>query len=305
VLSQYLTAVNCAGSMPPQETGLVCNSWHGKFHLEMHWWHAAHFVLWGRAHLLERSLPCYQRILPVAQATARRQGYRGARWPKEVGPDGREAPGTIGPFLIWQQPHPIYYAELLWRAHRDRETLERYREIVFETAEFMASFPEVDGERYILAPPLIPAQESYAESRTTVVNPTFELAYWSWELETALARAPGPLTPARVGARQARLGRAPAPRWGLSGHRDGALHHPQRSPLAADGAGLGAPDPADRPTDHAADVGERQGELGLAQHLGLGLPGAGDVRGPARRPFRRGRRSVAAHAQEHLLAQRP
>ena len=185
VLSQYLTAVNCAGSTPPQETGLVCNSWHGKFHLEMHWWHAAHFALWGRPHLLERSLPWYQRILPGAQATARRQGYRGARWPKQVGPDGRETPSTVGAFLIWQQPHPIYYAELLWRVHRDQETLERYREIVFETAEFMASYPKLDGERYILAPPLIPAQESYADIRTTVVNPTFELAYWYWGLETA------------------------------------------------------------------------------------------------------------------------
>lgn len=185
VLSQYLTAVNCAGSMPPQETGLVCNSWHGKFHLEMHWWHAAHFALWGRPHLLERSLPWYQSILPIALATARRQGYRGARWPKQVGPDGRETPSTIGPFLIWQQPHPIYYAELLWRLHRDQQTLDRYRALVFETAEFMASFPEFDGQRYILAPPLIPAQESYADIRTTVRNPTFELAYWSWGLETA------------------------------------------------------------------------------------------------------------------------
>ena len=60
VLSQYLTAVNCAGSLPPQETGLVTNSWCGKFHLEMHWWHAAHFVLWGRESLLERSLPWYK-----------------------------------------------------------------------------------------------------------------------------------------------------------------------------------------------------------------------------------------------------
>jgi hypothetical protein len=38
--------------------------------------HAAHFALWGRPHLLERSLPWYQWILPVAQATASRQGYR-------------------------------------------------------------------------------------------------------------------------------------------------------------------------------------------------------------------------------------
>ena len=36
VLSQYLTAIQCSGSVPPQETGLTCNSWHGKFHLEMH-----------------------------------------------------------------------------------------------------------------------------------------------------------------------------------------------------------------------------------------------------------------------------
>ena len=36
VLSQYLTAIQCTGSRPPQETGLVCNSRHGKFHLEMH-----------------------------------------------------------------------------------------------------------------------------------------------------------------------------------------------------------------------------------------------------------------------------
>jgi hypothetical protein len=183
VLSQYLTAVNCAGSTPPQESGLVCNSWKGKFHLEMHWWHAAHFALWGRPQLLEKSLPWYTKTLPVAQAIAQRQGYRGARWPKEVGPDGREAPGTIGPFLIWQQPHPIYYAELLWRAHQNRETLERYRELVFETATFMASFAAFDGERYTLASPLLPAQEFY--DRTTVVNPTFELAYWYWGLETA------------------------------------------------------------------------------------------------------------------------
>src|SRR5258705_5756358 len=48
VLSQYLTAIQCGGSLPPQETGLTVNSWYGKFHLEMHWWHATHFALWNR-----------------------------------------------------------------------------------------------------------------------------------------------------------------------------------------------------------------------------------------------------------------
>jgi hypothetical protein len=187
ILSQYLTAVNCAGSTPPQETGLVTNSWCGKFHLEMHWWHAAHFALWGRHELLEKSLPWYSAILPRARETARRQGYRGARWPKQVGPDGREAPNEIGVFLIWQQPHSIYYAELVYRARPTRATLQRHQELVFETADFMASYAFWDSaaQRYVLGPPLIPAQESYTEIRRQVINPTFELAYWQWGLSTA------------------------------------------------------------------------------------------------------------------------
>jgi hypothetical protein len=187
VLSQYNTAVNCAGDVPPQESGLVANSWYGKFHLEMHWWHAAHFALWGRLDLLERSLPYYQRILPQARATAAMQGYAGARWPKMTDPTGRESPSTVGVFLVWQQPHPIYYAELCWRQHRDRATLERYREIMHETAQFMASYARLDPAtgRYMLGPPLIPAQESYGNDKARGLNPTFELAYWRWGLETA------------------------------------------------------------------------------------------------------------------------
>ena len=53
---RYLTAIQCSGSMPPAETGLTCNSWYGKFHLEMHWWHAAHFALWDRIDPLGASL---------------------------------------------------------------------------------------------------------------------------------------------------------------------------------------------------------------------------------------------------------
>jgi hypothetical protein len=187
VLSQYLTAIQCSGSIPPQETALVCNSWFGKFHLEMHWWHAVHFALWDRLELLERSLPWYESILPTAKATAELQGYKGVRWPKMVSPDGSDSPSQVGVFLIWQQPHPIYYAELCYRAHRDRDTLERYRQIVFETAEFMASYPVWDQKRrrYVLGPALIPAQESYGPYKARTLNPTFELAYWHWALETA------------------------------------------------------------------------------------------------------------------------
>jgi hypothetical protein len=189
VLSQYLTRIQCAGSLPPQETGLTCNSWFGKFHLEMHWWHAAHFALWGRHDLLERSLPFYQRILPKAQVQARSQGYEGARWPKCVGPDGDPAPTYLESFLIWQQPHPIAYAELCYRADAGPKMLARYREIVFETAAFMASFAAWDDSRkqYRIGPPLSDAAEVYFEDHEHQWNPTFEVAYWHWGLETAQA----------------------------------------------------------------------------------------------------------------------
>ena len=185
VLSQYLTAIQCSGNLPPQETGLTFNSWFGKAHLEMHWWHAAHWALWERERILERTLPWYQSILPRARETARMQGYQGARWPKMIGPDGRESPSGVGVFLIWQQPHPIFFAELVYRARPDRRVLGDWAQIVQETAEFMASYAHWNPakRRYVLGPPLIPAQELHPP-RTTF-NPTFELAYWEWGLRAA------------------------------------------------------------------------------------------------------------------------
>jgi hypothetical protein len=185
VLSQYWMAINAAGRLPPQEEGLFSNSWNGKFHMEMHPWHAAHFASWGRSELLERSLPWYLGQLPAARTRARARGLRGAWWPKMVGPEGRESPSTIGPFLVWQEPHPIYLAELLYRAHPTRATLSRYRDLVFDTAELLASLPWYDEEhdRYVLGPPLIPAQEVFPPLVT--YNPAFELAYFRFGLETA------------------------------------------------------------------------------------------------------------------------
>lgn len=185
VLSQYLTAIQSAQKYPPQETGLTCNSWFGKFHLEMHWWHGVHFALWDRLEMLERSLGWYSEILPAARAIAERQGYAGVRWPKMTDPSGQDSPSGIGPMLIWQQPHPIYYAELVYRQKPTRQTLQRYKDIVLETAKFMADFAHWDAEnqRYVLGPPVIPAQENYPHDQTW--NPTYELCYWWWGLHTA------------------------------------------------------------------------------------------------------------------------
>lgn len=185
VLSQYLTAINCAGSLPPQETGLVCNSWRGRFHLEMHWWHGAHFPLWGRPELLLPSLRWYHQAMPAARATAQRQGFAGVRWPKQVGPDARESPSAIGTFLIWQQPHPIYLAELIFRANPNRDLLHEFADIVFASADFMASYAAPTEHGFELLFPLVPAQESYGSIRARVENPAYELVYWHWALGVA------------------------------------------------------------------------------------------------------------------------
>ena len=186
VLSQYLLAVNEAGTLPPQESGLFNNGWNGKFHLEMHWWHGAHYALWNRWPLFERSLDWYFRALPGAQQLAQIQGYRGARWPKMVGPDGHDAPSGTGPLLIWQEPHPIFYAELDYRQHPSRQTLEKWRPLVFATADFMASYAVLDptSGRFMLGPPLKTVPEN-TDPRLTV-NPAFELSYWRFGLRTAL-----------------------------------------------------------------------------------------------------------------------
>lgn len=203
VLSQYLTAIQCAGSMPPQETGLTCNSWRGRFHLEMHWWHGAHFPMWGRPDLLERSMGWYERTLPAAQQTAKLQGYDGARWPKQVAPDGQESPSHIGPFLLWQQPHVIHLAELLRRAappEARADVAARYADLVDQTARFMADVVEPTPDGFALGPPLVPAQESYAHLRDRATNPPFELAQWAWALGVAQQW-------------RAHVGLAPEPRW--------------------------------------------------------------------------------------------
>lgn len=185
VLSQYLSRIQDAGIYPPQETGLTYNSWYGKFHLEMYFWHESHFALWNHVSLLEKSLPWYQQIAHRGRETAERQGYKGIRWPKMTDPSGRESPSPIGPFLIWQEPHIIYMLELCYRDHPERKFLERYKGLVFGTADFMASYPWYDSltKKYVLGPALIPAQERF--NRDSTINPTFELAYWYWGLSVA------------------------------------------------------------------------------------------------------------------------
>lgn len=190
MLSQYLLAVNDGGDTPPQETGLTYNSWFGKFHLEMIWWHQAQFALWGHPELLERSLDWYFKAAPAARDIARRQGFKGVRWMKMTDPQAGEAPSNVGSYLIWQQPHVIYLAELLYRSEKDeagrQQILQKYKGLVDETARFMADFATYDpsSDRYVLKG-CIPAQETLKADST--LNPPLELSYWYWGLRTAQA----------------------------------------------------------------------------------------------------------------------
>ena len=184
VLSQYLLAIQDAGETPPQETGLTYNSWFGKFHLEMILWHQAQFALWGHPEMLERSLSWNFKAEKNAREIARRQGFKGVRWMKMTDPNAGEAPSSVGSFLIWQQPHLIYLAELLYRANPTPAILQKYARLVDETAEFMGDFAEYDAshDRYILRG-CIAAQETLPAA--TTVNPPFELSQWHCALKIA------------------------------------------------------------------------------------------------------------------------
>ena len=185
VLSQYLTQVNCANNMPPQESGLTYNTWFGRPHLEMTWWHVADFALWNRPEVVEQILEWYnEKAYPVARQIAERQGFKGVRWMKMTDPWAGEAPSNTGSFLIWQQPHYIYLAEEMYRAKPTAETLDKYGQQVEATAEFMADYATYDGKtkHYILK-----GATAMQECMTKDIsyNQPFELAYWQYGLSVA------------------------------------------------------------------------------------------------------------------------
>ena len=185
ILSQYLMAINSSGSTPPQETGLTCNSWYGKMHLEMYLWHCAWLPLWHQEELLDRSLAWYREHLQQARENAARNGYKGARWPKMIATEGVDCPSNIAPLLVWQQPHIIYMLEMAYRRKRNRRFLEENWELVKETADFMVDFVGWDPVKkvYSICAPVIPVQECH--KAMDVCNPAFEVEYFRDTLRIA------------------------------------------------------------------------------------------------------------------------
>jgi hypothetical protein len=197
VLSQYLTAVNSAGDFFPAESGLTSvDRWGDQSHLEMTWWHLAHFALWDRWPLAARAVDEYQKLVPVATQLAAQLDYKGLKWPKAIGPEGRTMPWPGSMVLLWKQPHPIFFAELDYRLHPTKATLEKWDKIVEGTAEDMADYATVDPKTgiYNLDPDMPPSEEGITS------NTMFDLAYWKWGL-------------AKAQEWRKRLGLAPVPEW--------------------------------------------------------------------------------------------
>lgn len=187
ILSQYLLVINDSGYIPPAETGLTCNSWYGKAHLEMHYWHMAWAPLWGHPELLTRSFDWYIDILDEAKKNASRNGYKGARWTKMVSYTGSDCPSKIAPLLVWQQPHIINMLQIVIDNNTSddfdvKAYMSKYWILVKETAVFIADYLVYDpmSNIYNIEAPVIPVQERHLPEDTR--NPIFELAYFRYGL---------------------------------------------------------------------------------------------------------------------------
>lgn len=155
--------------------------------MEMFFWHSCHWALWNNWDLLNRSLDVYNRFLQTSIECAQvQEGYQhGACWSKMTDPTGRSAPGQINELLIWEQPHPLVFAEYEHRATGSQETLERWRDMVYQTANWIATYTCFNGSTgvYDLGPPMYVVSEDTSPNATC--NPAFELSYWHLGLELA------------------------------------------------------------------------------------------------------------------------
>ena len=155
--------------------------------MEMFFWHSCHWALWNNWDLLHRSVDVYSRFLQTSIERAQvQEGYKyGARWSKMTDPTGRSAPGEINELLIWEQPHPLVFAEYEYRATGSQETLERWRDVVYQTAEWMAAYARFNRSTgvYDLGPPMYVVSEDTSPNATR--NPAFELSYWRFGLDLA------------------------------------------------------------------------------------------------------------------------
>ena len=174
VLSLYLMKVNTLGIYPPAETGLTCNSWYGKFHLEMHLWHHLGIIRFGLYDYVIPSIRWYLSLLETSRQRALEQGYSCIRFPKMTDPRGRDTPSNIGCLLIWQMPHLFVMLEEIMKQSPKAICLKDYFPLLIGLIDFMSSFYYWKDGSYHLDTPMIPANENVEYFCDT---PIFEECY--------------------------------------------------------------------------------------------------------------------------------
>ncbi len=188
-LSLYHLACSDRGTLPPAEGGLVANSWYGKFHLEMHFWHAIGFLAANRPECLRPSLQWYLDVLPQAKKNAEAMGLKGAKYPKMTSFRGLDCPGRTNLRIYWhvgEIPTLIYWYYL----HTlDRAFLEEMYPVLQETADFVVSFLVENPAtgKYELLPPVATCDET--TNPDSVKNPGFTLAEFKLALTIAVKAA--------------------------------------------------------------------------------------------------------------------
>ena len=174
VLSLYLMKVNTLGIYPPAETGLTCNSWYGKFHLEMHLWHHLGLIRFGLYSYVLPSLNWYLSIYESSKRRAEEQGYCGIRFPKMTDFRGLDTPSNIGCLLIWQIPHLFVILDEIMKQDIKAICLEKWLPTLKGLIDFMSSFYYLRDGKYHLDSPLIPANENV---KCDCDTPIFEECY--------------------------------------------------------------------------------------------------------------------------------
>jgi len=109
-----------------------------------------------------------------------------------VGPEGRDSPSPIGPLLIWQQPHPIFYAEL---CHQTRKIERLWNAMVRSFSNRRSSWPLTHSlirpTTIRPGPPLIPAQENHPPRETWNPTSSWLIGLKDWILHSAGAKRLG------------------------------------------------------------------------------------------------------------------
>lgn len=184
ILSLYLIKINSTGIYPPSETGLTCNSWYGKFHLEMQPIHLLGFIRFGHYKEVYKQLNYFLDIYKSSKIRAISQGYDGVRWPKMTDPNGQDSPSNIGPLLVWQEPSLIIILEELYKVNPVLENYKKFIPLIVDIMKFIKSFVVLDNDTYYLDNPMLSMQEVYPYNE--VDSPLFETELFRYALKLGL-----------------------------------------------------------------------------------------------------------------------